>query len=81
MGCLGPCSALGIFPCKSSLPRRQPWCVCVTSAGEWEPPQGDCLESTFSACGNGSLEGETGIKAGVWDERVRFTLPAHRHYC
>lgn len=65
--------------------------VCVTWASEWEPPQGDCLESTlwrhwpqdtFPACGNGSLEGENGMEAGVWGyERVRFTLPAPRHYC
>lgn len=33
--------------------------VCVTSAGEWEPPQEDCLESTFSAWG---ME--------VWQERT-----------
>lgn len=67
--------------------------VCVTWASEWEPPQGDYLESTLwrhrgrktkdtSVYGNGSLEGENGMEAGVWGyERVRFTLPAPGHYC
>lgn len=73
MGCLGPCSALGIFLCKSSPPRRQP-VVCVTWTSEWEPPQGDYLESTLWRHRGRKTGQRTPLPTGmeVWRERTEW---------